>query len=200
MRSFAKPSGLERLSLEARIVYTAFCVFMLLGYASSAWLYLDDELGASSASARRYYLGDEPAAAPTAEVAPAGPALDLPAELGAKAVAPGPAASLRFAKAPRQVMETFHFHLFSVPVCLLILAHIFMMAGLSTRTKAAVIGIGSVATLVHVCMPPLVRLVSPAFAPLMFPSAALMGLTWLVMTVWPVVEMWRLPSPRTGVR
>lgn len=177
MRHFSKPTGIDRLSLEARVVYTVFCAFMLLGYASSAWLFSDSGLLRAS----RYYLGDTGSGA---AVAPAGdgPALDLPDDAPTE---------IRLAKPPRQVMETFHFHLFSVPVCLLIVSHIFMMCGLASRTKVLVIGVTSAATFVHLITPPLIRFVSPAFAPLMAPGAIVSGAGWTWMTLQPVLEMWR---------
>lgn len=187
MRVFARPSALRRLSLEARLVYSGFCVFMAVGYATTAWFYLDDDLGARPAQAARYYLGE--AAAPAAPSAADGPAMDLPGDLPA-------AEPLRLAKSPRQVMETFHFHLFSVSVCLLILAHLFMMCGLPTGLKAGLVVAAYVASLAHVLAPPLIRLVHPDWAALMFPSAVGMGLTWLIMTLWPLVEMWVLLPPK----
>src|SRR5688572_28301770 len=107
MRVFAKPTSLERLSLEARIVYTGFALFLLIGYATSAWLYFDDDLGVSPASVERYYLGET--ATPAQETSGA---IEVPEELTTT--------GLRLAKPPRQIVETFHFHMFSVPVCLLI--------------------------------------------------------------------------------
>lgn len=191
MRVFQKPTSLERLSLEARIVYTGFALFLLIGYATSAWLYLDDDFGLSSNNVERYYLGDKETSAPS----PAGAGnIELPDELQN--------ATLRFEKPPRQVMETFHFHLFSVPVCLLIIAHLFMMSGFATRTKAAIIGLATVATLLHVLLPPLIRFVSPAFSALFFPSALVMAITWTFMTLEPVFEMWRparVAPDRSGV-
>jgi hypothetical protein len=187
MRTFARSTPIDRLSLEARVVYTLFCLFLLIGYATSAWFYADDELGAAPASAARYYLGEAEAATPAPAPSEDGPALDLPEEAPA-------ATSLRIAKPARQVMETFHFHLFSVSVCLLILGHLFMMCRLSVRTKSTLLVVAGVSTLLHLLAPPLIRFVGPGFAALMFPSAVLMGLSWLVLTVWPVWEMWR-PVP-----
>lgn len=182
MRYFTKPQSLSRLSLEARVVYTFFCVFMLIGGATSGWLWADDRLGAGAASAERYYLGEAEKAAP----APAGgPELEVPPE----------SAPLVMPKSGRQVVETFHFHLFSASVCFLILAHLFMMCGLGTRAKLLVIGTGGLATLLHLLSPPLIRFVSPGFAQLMFPSALAMGVTWLWMSAHPLVEMWlRFPE------
>src|SRR5688572_15429039 len=110
MRQFAKPTSLERLSLEARIVYTGFAVFMLLGYFTSAWLYADDDLGFGSEGPRRYYLGESDSTANHPSVSASGPTVELPDDEELSA-------GLRLAKPPRQVMETFHFHLLTVPVC-----------------------------------------------------------------------------------
>lgn len=210
MRQFARPTPLERLSLEARIIYTVFAVFMLLGYGSSVWLYVDDELDLGAERARIYYLGETepPAAAEPAAGDDDGPALDLPGDDDGPALElPGdddpaladtaavPSTGLRFEKPARQVVETFHFHLFSMSVCYVIIAHLFMMGGLSRRTKVGLITAGGLATLVHVLTPVLIRFASPSFAGLMGPSAVLLGLTWLLMTVHPVWEMWRLPLP-----
>lgn len=190
MRNFAKPGGIERLSLEARVVYTFFCLFLLAGYVSSVWFWLDDELGATPSAAQRYYLGGTPSETQAAaEASGDGPALELPDEAVAEPI--------RLAKPPRQVMETFHFHLFSVSVCLLIVAHLFMMCGLSSRLKAAVIAVASIVTFLHLLVPPLIRFASPSFAVLMFPSVVLMTVTWVWMTVQPIWEMWtRLPRRR----
>lgn len=199
MRVFARPSGLERLSLEARLVYSGFCLFMLLGFASSVWFYYDDGLLAGSAAAARYYLGEGVGVEAERASAPGnlgGPALVLPGD--AESVV-GDAPSLRLAKPARQVMETFHFHLFSVPVCLLIVAHLFMMCALATHLKAWTVGLAYCATLAHVATPPLIRFASARWAMIMGPSAVFMTLTWLVMLTWPLVEMWVL-IPRRRAR
>jgi hypothetical protein len=198
MRQFARPTPLERLSLEARIIYTAFAAFMILGYASSAWLYLDDDMDLGPERARVYYLGE-----PKAPVAPPpaadddGPDLDLPEDgVEVPAVPQAPTAGgMRFEKPARQVMETFHFHLFSMSVCWVIIAHLFMMGGLSSRTKVALIALSGGVTAAHLLAPVLIRFGGPAWAPLMGPSGALLGVTWGFMTIHPVWEMWRLPLP-----
>ena len=63
MRVFARPFPLQQLSLEARVLYAGFCVFMLFGVWTSAWLAHDDGFGTDPATVVRYYRGD--AAAPT---------------------------------------------------------------------------------------------------------------------------------------
>ena len=148
---------------------------MIVGYATSVWFYLDDRMGLGAGGAVEHYLGAVDSGASV------GPALDLPNEMSA----------MRLEKPPRQVMETFHFHLFSVSVCLLILSHLFMMCSLPRAVRLGVIGVGSVVTAVHLIAPLLIRFVSPGFGHLMFPSAAVMALSWFAMTGWPLWDMWR---------
>lgn len=258
MRQFARPFPIDRLSLEARVLYTAFLVFLIAGILSSVWLYRDSFGDLSSAGAQTYYLGNEAGAAAErggegAGQVDGGPALDLPDD-GSGAVANrfetargiggpaldlpddgsgananraetergngGPAldlpesdqlaadpaldlvmgassggGGLRLEKSSRQVMETFHFHLFTVPVVLLIVGHIFMLTALSLWTKIVVISAASIATFVHLLAPLLLRFGGAAWAPLMPISVVVASLGWLPMTVWPLWEMWtRLPQ------
>ncbi|WNG37336.1 hypothetical protein F0U61_29420 [Archangium violaceum] len=194
MRQFARPFPITRLSLEARVLYTGFLLFLVLGFVSSVWLYADSFGGLSGQGASEYYRGGasapEPAARAEAEGGPAlelpsdGPALELPGEEVA-------AAPMRLEKPARQVMETFHFHLFTVPVVLLIVGHLFMLTALSTRLKVGVITLASVATFVHLLAPLLVRFVGPQWGWLVPVSVVGAAVGWLPMLLWPLWEMWR---------
>lgn len=232
-------AGYDRLSIEAKIVYTAFCSFALLGYGSAVWLYLDDDLGVSAREARAYYLGPDDVADPSPRAddkepgglggagslggavegggsaaggaaAGAGPKLELPLmpadrhdlarEGGADApqarlAAPG--AGWRFEKPLRQVVETLHFHLLSMPIFLLVIGHLYMMCRQRTLTKVVMLVVFNVTTLLHMVLPLAIRVRVPGVAAMMFPTAVLMTLTWTVMTVWPIVDMWRTPAFRT---
>ncbi|HYO58106.1 hypothetical protein [Archangium sp.] len=188
MRQFARPFPITRLSLEARVLYTGFLLFLVLGFVSSVWLYADSFGGLSGRSTAEYYRGGAAATVPEPQVeAAGGPALELPGETAA-------AAPIRLEKPARQVMETFHFHLFTVPVVLLIVGHLFMLTALSTRLKVGVIAVASVATFVHLLAPLLVRFVGPQWGWLMPVSVVGAAVGWLPMLVWPLWEMWR-PMP-----
>lgn len=190
MRQFARPFPLERLSLEARVLYTAFLVFLLAGMFSAVWLYRSSFGDLSSRSTSTYYLGE---AAAEEAGDDGGPALDLPEEAAVGALSLG--------QSPRQVMETFHFHLFTVPVVLLIVGHIFMLTSLSTRWKVGIILLSSAATFLHLLAPLLVRFGGEGWAFLFPASVVAAGLGWLPMTVWPIWEMWRrLPEQRGAGR
>ncbi|AKJ04217.1 hypothetical protein ATI61_101690 [Archangium gephyra] len=200
MRQFARPFPITRLSLEARVLYTGFLLFLVLGFVSSVWLYADSFGGLSGRSTVEYYRGGAAQAAtapgvdaaggPALELPPDGPALELPGETAA--VAP-----MRLEKPARQVMETFHFHLFTVPVVLLIVGHLFMLTALSVRLKVGVITLASVATFVHLLAPLLVRFVGPQWGWLMPVSVVGAAVGWLPMLVWPLWEMWR-PVPASS--
>ncbi|PTL85586.1 hypothetical protein [Vitiosangium sp. GDMCC 1.1324] len=203
MRQYARPFPITRLSLEARVLYTGFLLFLVLGFVSSAWLYADSFGGLSGRSSAEYYRGGaapaEPPPAPKVE-ATGGPALELP-EDGPALELPGETAAvvpMRLEKPARQVMETFHFHLFTVPVVLLIVGHLFMLTALSTRLKVGVIIVASVATFVHLLTPLLVRFVGPQWGWLMPVSVMGAAVGWLPMLLWPLWEMWR-PEPASEV-
>lgn len=184
MRQFARPFPMDRLSLEARVLYSAFLVFIAIGVGTSAWLYDDDGLGLGSDDVVVYFHGDEARPAAPAPPAAGGLQLDLPEDASATT-------TMRLQKPARQVVETFHFHAFTMPVVLLIIGHIFMMAALSTRKKIIVLLLSSTSTLLHLLLPPLVRFAGAFWAALFAPSAIVMTLSWLVLIVWPLWEMWR---------
>ncbi|HEX8826269.1 MAG TPA: hypothetical protein VF794_40565 [Archangium sp.] len=197
MRQYARPFPISRLSLEARVLYTGFLLFLVLGFVSSAWLYADSFGGLSGRGSAEYYRGGpvahEHAPAP-AEEAAGGPVLDLPSDGTEAAVAP-----MRLEKPARQVMETFHFHLFTVPVVLLIVGHLFMLTALSTRLKVGIIAVSSVATFVHLLAPLLVRFVGPQWGWLMPVSVVGAAVGWLPMLLWPLWEMWKpMPAPEAA--
>ena len=192
MRAFARPFPLQQLSLEARVLYAGFCLFMLFGVWTSAWLAHDDGFGTDSATVVRYYRGDDATTTTAAPVATDGPAIALPDEV----VSDDAKAALHVEKSARQVMETFHFHSFTMPVVLLIVGHIVMMCAISTRRKVAVLVVGSLSTLLHLLLPVVVRFagagVARVGAALFVPTAVLMLLTWTLMLARPLVELARL--------
>ncbi len=199
MRNFAKPRKITALPLEARVVYTCFCLFLLTGYGTGIWLYVDNELGVSADAAEAYYLGSTASdqgleQASTDAPDAAGPSLVMPAEIVDEPM-PGMA---RFQKSPRQVMEGTHFHIFVVPILFLIIAHLYIMSSHKRSFKVGVVIFAFGSTLIHLLAPILIRFASPVFAHLVFPSALMMSVTWIYLTAWPVYEMWRpVPSEKS---
>jgi hypothetical protein len=183
MRQFASGGfRIWNLSREAKIVYTGFGVFAVLAIAISM-LFYEDLVGGES-GVRAYYAGQS-AAAPAAAPAAGGPKIELPDEREPP--------KMVVAVTYRKLLEVTHFHLFTVPVFLLIIAHLFMLT--AARAKAAWIAAAWVSSLVHLGAPWLIRYASASWSWLYPASGALMGATMLVLTVYPIVVMWR-PRPQ----
>ncbi|HVV51279.1 MAG TPA: hypothetical protein VHO06_16540, partial [Polyangia bacterium] len=182
MRQFGS-SGfrLWNLGVEAKLLYTAFCLLTLAGIVSSAVFYAD-LVGAGTGGIKRYYAGE---AAPAAPEAPAGgPAIDLPAG-EAQAHAP-----LVVAISYRKLLEVTHFHLFTMPVVLLIVGHLFLATGAGDGLKRGFIAGGAASVALHLGTPWLVR-AFPSLALLHALSGLALTFTMTVLTGAPVVSMWR---------
>jgi hypothetical protein len=196
MRQFAS-SGfrLWNLGREAKVLYTAFCLLTFLGLVSSA-LYYGDLVGAGLGGIKRYYAGEDRAAAPPATAAPAagGPAIDLP-EDAERARAP-----IVVAVTYRKLLEVTHFHLFTMPVVLLIVAHLFLATGVRDAFKLGWIVAASASVLLHLATPWLVRYGGPSLAFLHAVSGAALTVTMTVLTLYPVVAMWLRPRSSTEAR
>ena len=187
MRQFAS-SGFRiwNLSREAKLVYTAFGLFSLLALGASMLLY-EDMVGGSARGVRAYYQGN---AASPAPVTPA----PSPSTTGPDIVLPDEHPTAMTVAIPyRKLLEVTHFHLFTVPVFLLIIAHLFMLTGLSSRAKVAWIAGGWVAALVHLAAPWAVRYGGGAWSFLYAGSGAALALTTTVLTAYPMWAMWRRP-------
>jgi hypothetical protein len=197
MRQFAS-SGfrLWNLGVEAKLLYTTFCVLTLAGIVSSA-LYYGDLVGAGTSGIKSYYAGEAPrpapvpAAAPGAPAAPAaGPAIDVPED------EPG-RPPLVVPMTYRKLLEVTHFHLFTMPVVLLIIGHLFLATGLGDRAKLLWLVGASCSVAAHLATPWIVRYAGGGLAFLHAITGIALTLTMGVLTIYPVFAMWRTkPSAR----
>ena len=99
-----------------------------------------------------------------------------------------------------ELLETTHFHVFSMSVVFLILAHVFLMSSWSYRLKVMVIIISFLAMLAEICSPWLITYVSPKFAVLMIISGTIIALSLLLYIVVPMYEMWFIKSNNESIR
>lgn len=187
MRQFGSPGfRLWNLGVQAKLLYSAFCILTLCGVVSSALFYAD-LVGSGTRGIRRYYAGEAQPAAP--EVATAGPAIELP---------PEEKAPLVVAVSYRKLLEVTHFHLFTMPVILLIVGHLFLATGLGERIKQVFVVGGAASVAVHLATPWLVRSF-PSLALLHALSGVALTITMTVLTGVPVLSMWRRPArPRVS--
>jgi hypothetical protein len=182
MRQFAS-SGFRiwNLGREAKVIYTIFAAFALAAYVVSV-LYYDDLMGLRTAGARGYYAGG---AVESPISSRGGPVLELPDEA---------AHPVREPISYRHLLEVTHFHLFTVPVFLLIVAHLFMLTGLSPGSKLAWILGAGISALVHVAAPWWVRYGGGGAAVVMPVSGAAMLASFGFMTAYSIAMMWRVPA------
>jgi len=96
----------------------------------------------------------------------------------------------------RRLLEVTHFHLFSMPVYLLILGHLFLLTGLSARAKTGWIAAAVAATAVHLLAPWCVYFAGRALAWVYPISGAALLATFAVLMAVPLYEMWRAPPRR----
>jgi len=185
MRDFARAGGrLRQLPLLARLTYTIFLAFTLVALAFSAWL--GAEMLAPDLSRFDEYYAGVPAEAPVASPAADGPQLVLPDEAPA---APEP-------MAVRKLLEVTHFHLFSMPVYLMILSHLFMLSSWSTRAKLGWILFATASVVTHLAAPWIARS-GGSFARTFYAgSGILLGVTFTLMSAVPLFDMWQ---PRRGI-
>jgi fatty-acid desaturase len=91
----------------------------------------------------------------------------------------------------RKLLEVTHFHLFSMPVYLMILAHLFMLSRWGTTAKLTWIALATLAVATHLAAPWIARShVAGARAFYAF-SGGLLMVTFLVLALVPLFEMWR---------
>ncbi len=89
-----------------------------------------------------------------------------------------------------ELLETAHFHLFSMPIFFLVLGHIFFMSSWSERAKLIVIVGSFVALLLEVVLPWLIVYHSAAWTPLVHLARGGLFASFLLFVFVPIKEMW----------
>ena len=180
------PGRLRALPVGAKILYTAFAIATLIGLLVSGKLY-----GAivGDAGPAGYYAGAVGTAAPATPPPSSGGGLVI--ELAPEDARPKAIVEL---VPDRKLLEVTHFHLFTIPVYVLILAHLWMLAKIPAWLQNAGVVAAVLTSGLHIAAPWIVR-GRPALAFLMGSSGVAMLLTLGVLAVGSVVDMW-LPNPR----
>jgi hypothetical protein len=191
----AMPGRLRSVSTGTKIVYTTFSMAALIGLVVSWQLYgaAVGEEGPAAYYAGAPVLEGSSAQRPQAldgssapSPAGGGPVLDLPEE-----VARPRAITIQIPA--RKLLEVTHFHLFTIPVYVLVLAHLWLLAKLPVWLHNAGAVLSVVTSGLHIAAPWIVR-GSPGSAFLMPVSGIAMLVTLGLMAVVSTVDMW-LPQP-----
>lgn len=149
------------LSRPAKVLYTAFSAFTMAGLVSSVALY--DRIVRFRANATPHDLYD-----------------DLVAHY-----------SSSDPQAYPRLLDATHFHLFSMPVLLLVSGHLFLLTGRTPQSKAWWITAGIIAVAAHLLAPWLAYFGGAALAWLYPITGAALFVALSVLTCIPVWEMWR---------
>jgi hypothetical protein len=196
MRQFGSTGfKLWNLGVEAKVLYSTFCALILCGIVSSA-LYYGDLVGGGLQGVRRYYAGDADGSVPGSAGAvdgkrggaQPGPQIEVPDDADTQQHQP-----IVVAVTYRKLLEVTHFHLFTMPVVLLIVGHLFFATGLGQPAKLGWVSAAATTLTLHFATPWLVHFGTPRLAFLHAVSGAAMTLSMGVLTVYPVLAMWRKP-------
>jgi len=98
----------------------------------------------------------------------------------------------------RELAEITHFHLFTMPVVFMILIHVMYLTSASHFLKSAVTWAGLGGVILDLLSPWLISYVSPIFVITMLTGDTLMTVSFLVMLIVPLYEMWVLGQPLMG--
>jgi hypothetical protein len=174
---------LRALPVGAKILYTAFVIATLVGLLVSARLY---SVAVGDAGPRAYYGGETKAAA-AAPAREGGPAIDLAPEDAA------PKAIVELVP-ERKLLEVTHFHLFTIPVYVLILAHLWLLASVPAWAHHAGVLVAVASSGLHMAAPWIAR-GRPELAFLVGSSGAAMLVSLGVIALGATIDMW-LPAPK----
>jgi hypothetical protein len=176
------PGRLRVASTGSKMLYTAFALAAIVGLFVSFRLY-GAAVGEGGPAA--YYAGEPVRVAKPARDA-GDPVLDLPDEVTRPR-------AITVLIPERKLLEVTHFHLFTIPVYVLILAHLFLLAKIPVWLQNGGTALAIVSSGLHIAAPWLVR-GSPGLAWLMPVSGVTMMVTLGLMALVATVDMW-LPAP-----
>jgi hypothetical protein len=178
------PGRLRAVSLGSKLLYTAFAIAALTGLLVSWKLY---GAAVGDAGPAVYYAGAAAATATEKKADPGdGPAIEIAEETRA-------ARPMTAQMPERKLLEVTHFHLFTIPVYVLILAHLWLLTKLPLWAQHLGVVAAVATSALHIAAPWLVR-GSPGLAWLMPVSGVSMLLTLGTMALISTIDMW-LPQP-----
>lgn len=161
MREFRQRSNtLTRLSPGAKLLYLSFLLLTLAGFATSLALYYDS-LGIAPSDAAAWYLGNE----------------DDP-----------DATEMLLGQSGRQLLEVAHFHLFTMPILLLVLGHLFLLAR-GGSWKQWVVGAAALSTVAHVAGPAVIWALGPGMGWIMGATGVPFLALYVFMALYPVPDL-----------
>jgi hypothetical protein len=167
MREYVRAGGtLSKLPLPSKALYVGFLGLTVSAFVTSFLLYYK-ALGLTSAEAATHYLGNE----------------HLP-----------DAETLILQKSYVDLLEITHFHLYTQPVLLLVLGHLFLLArGGAWKFGVILAAVGI--TVLHIAGPWIIWFGGAAFGPIMPLSGVAFLAIYLFLAIWPLPDLLS-PTPK----
>lgn len=110
----------------------------------------------------------------------------------------GAAEGMSFPRSFQSLLETTHFHAFIMALIYLTLAHLFVATGVSAWVKRGAILAGFLSTLFDLVLPWAVRYVSAGFAPVLLAAWIGEWVSYVLMIVISLYELWLKPVRGMG--
>ncbi|MDP3938354.1 MAG: hypothetical protein Q8R92_09480 [Deltaproteobacteria bacterium] len=165
MKTFsANGYRLTTASPNLRLVLTLFLLFTLLGYATNLVLTYR-QTGFSIDGITSYYRGT----------------VDASGEV------------ITYPKSATELLMNAHFHLFMMPLTLLVLCHVFYMVSVSDGLKRALTWLSFAGVLLEIAGPWGVRFLSAGMAPVLLLGHFLLAGTLALLILGPLYELWARP-------
>lgn len=95
----------------------------------------------------------------------------------------------------RELAEITHFHLFTMPVVFMILVHVLYLTMVGNRIKVSMTWTAFSGVILDLVSPWLITYLSPVFVLTMLTGDILMTVSFLIMLIIPLYEMWVLKRP-----
>jgi hypothetical protein len=163
---------LSRASFSSKLIVTLFLISLLMAYGVGI-LNIWDKTGFTYQTKNWRYRGVDETTGQAAE-----------------------AAELYFPRSRSELIELTHDHTFDMAMLLLIVGHLFQLTSLTERFKQVVWLVSFAAMFLFIWSPWLIKYVSPLCAILLIAGEILLTISFLILTVVPLYEMWWVtPTP-----
>ena len=96
-----------------------------------------------------------------------------------------------FPKTTGEMLELSHFHLFTIPLMLLVQGHIFVMSSFPKKHAVKVVGLSYLSGALYIASPWLIIYGGASLAIAGLLGRSFLVITLFIMTIFPLVDMWK---------
>jgi len=114
---------------------------------------------------------------------------------GADASVNHESAELYYPRSLSELIELTHDHTFDMAMLLLMVGHLFQLTGCTERFKQAIWLLSFAGMFLFIWSPWLIKYVSPVCAVLLITGEIVLTVSFLILTVMPLYEMWWVTPP-----